>query len=225
MILGHTWSVEKSVSAASLYLRIPLPRQGAADPEVDRLGRIALNGAEMGFRCLLAPMLLVGLGCKQAPSTPAPSAESSRQTRTSTAPLVELDGPEVLAEVRRGPSALVLVNLWATWCEPCIEEFPDFQKIRAAYRDRGVRVLFVNCDFPGERDAAVAFLRSRGAELPSYAKRGGDMAFIEALHPEWSGALPATFLFDAAGRLIRFWEGEVDYATLSGALNDALSKP
>lgn len=138
-------------------------------------------------------------------------------------PLIDVDGPQLMAKVRDGGAQLTVVNVWATWCEPCKEEFPHFVAVGRAYRTKGVRVLFVTTDFGEDRAPAVAFLKKMGAPLPSYAKAGDDEAFIEMISPKWFGALPATVIFDPQGRRLRFFAGKVDRATLEKTLNELLS--
>ena len=138
-------------------------------------------------------------------------------------PLISVDGPQLLAKVRDGQAKLTVVNVWATWCDPCLEEFPHFVAVDRAYKSKGVRVLFVSTDFGEDVAAAVEFLKKVGAPLPSYLKEGKDEAFIEALSPKWVGTLPATVVFDRAGRRLRFFQGKVDRATLEKTLDELLA--
>ncbi|MBI4161032.1 MAG: TlpA family protein disulfide reductase [Acidobacteria bacterium] len=122
--------------------------------------------------------------------------------------------PEVLAAVRGGGGRATLVNVWATWCRPCLEELPDILEVRGRLRDRGMEVILVSGDFPGESAAVVGFLREQGVDFPSFIRAGDDMEFIDGLSPEWSGALPASFLYGADGRQVEFWEGKITAAEL-----------
>jgi hypothetical protein len=77
-------------------------------------------------------------------------------------------------------------------------------------------------DTASNRDAALTFMREQHAPSPSYIRAGRDADFMEALHPEWSGTLPATLLLDADRRVTRMWVGEVDEADLERALRTLL---
>jgi hypothetical protein len=57
-------------------------------------------------------------------------------------------------------------------------------------------------------------LAGQGVDFVSYLKTGDDMTFIESLNPRWTGALPATFVYDGAGRQQRFWEGKATFDTM-----------
>jgi thiol-disulfide isomerase/thioredoxin len=137
---------------------------------------------------------------------------------------------EVLDEVRRPGASAVVVNLWATWCQPCREEFPDLVRLGREYRERGLRVVFVSTDFVAEREQALKFLASQGVGGRSFIKdEGSDMTFIDAIDPRWTGVIPATFLYDGTGRNRWFHEGKTDYATvktqIEAVLADAAGPP
>jgi thiol-disulfide isomerase/thioredoxin len=135
-------------------------------------------------------------------------------------------GPErILEDVRRPGASVVVLNVWATWCQPCREEFPDLVRLEREYRARGVRLVLVSADFPDALGEAKAFLDEHGVAFPSFIKDGDvpDQAFIDGLDPRWSGALPATIVFDGAGRKTAFWEGKADYPTLERRVKEALN--
>ena len=118
----------------------------------------------------------------------------------------------------------MLVNVWATWCIPCREELPDLIRLRRNYHDKGFELLLVSADFDVETEELVSFLTEQGVDFPSYLKTGSDMDFIEGLHPDWSGALPATFLFNGEGELAKFWEGKATYEDLEDPIRSLLKE-
>lgn len=139
--------------------------------------------------------------------------------------LIEVDGPALRRVIRKTDARITVVNVWATWCEPCKEEFPDLVAVAKAYAPRGVRLLFVSTDFGDARPEAVKFLKAQGAKLPSYVQTGKDEPFIEALSPDWVGTLPSTFIFDAHGERKGFFQGKVERAALEEALDRLLATP
>jgi thiol-disulfide isomerase/thioredoxin len=128
----------------------------------------------------------------------------------------------VLREVRRPGASVTLVNVWATWCLPCREEFPDLLRLRRAYQARGLRLVLVNADFGEGKDEAVKFLADQGVDFPTLLKDQDDDTFINALGGGWSGALPATFVFDGTGKLVEAWEQKATYATLESKIRPFL---
>jgi thiol-disulfide isomerase/thioredoxin len=96
---------------------------------------------------------------------------------------------------------VVVVNFWATWCEPCREEFPAFIELQRRYAARGLRVLAVSIDSPSERGAEVKkFLAEMRPVFPVLLKTAGDPdEFINTVDPRWTGSLPATLIYDRSG--------------------------
>ena len=137
-------------------------------------------------------------------------------------PFLAADAGRVLEEVRRPGAAVVLVNVWATWCVPCREEFPDLLRLRRDHEQRGLRLVLVSADLSDQREDARAFLAAHGVDFPTFHKDAPDAAFIEALSPAWSGALPATMLFDARGTLRNTWESKRTYAELAAIIEPFL---
>ena len=125
---------------------------------------------------------------------------------------------ELRAAIAAPGAGAVVVNVWATWCLPCRKEFPDLLRAAGDYRASGVRLVLVSADFDDNTQAAREFLARHGVDFPSYLKTGTDMEFIDSLSPRWSGALPATFVFDRAGTLRDFWEGEASYDTFAARI-------
>jgi thiol-disulfide isomerase/thioredoxin len=121
----------------------------------------------------------------------------------------------------KGSSApVIVVNMWATWCEPCKEELPDFLRVRAQHQ--GVELILVSTDFESELPAAQRFLADRGVDFPTFVKEGSDMEFIDAIDPRWSGALPATLIYQRGGKLVQFVEGRISYEMLERVVSGVL---
>jgi len=133
------------------------------------------------------------------------------------------DAERVMAAVREPGARAVLVNVWATWCAPCRAEFPDLIRVAKELRGQGLRVVLVSADFDDALPQARAFLAEHDVDFPSYHKTGDDMKFINGLDSLWTGALPATILFDGAGHRVRFWEGKQTYDTFSQAVHEVLN--
>jgi thiol-disulfide isomerase/thioredoxin len=147
-----------------------------------------------------------------APTDAAPAAGS--------APLIVADADGLRNAIRAPGARVTLVNVWATWCQPCRAEFPDLLRIERDYRAKGLRFMLVSADF--DSAAPRAYLAEQQVHFASWFKDGDDQRFIDALSPEWSGALPATFVYAADGRLVRFWEGRASYPAFEEAVLEAM---
>ncbi len=114
----------------------------------------------------------------------------------------------------------ILINFWATWCEPCREEFPDLVKIHNDYKDK-IDVVIITLDDLAEIDRDVPkFLTEMKATMPSYLlKTTNEDAAIASVSKEWQGGLPFTILFDEKGVTAYFKQGKFKTETLRGAID------
>jgi thiol-disulfide isomerase/thioredoxin len=132
--------------------------------------------------------------------------------------------PAILAAIKAPGASAVLVNVWATWCEPCREEMPDLIRFYRDHRPQGLRLVLISADDDDQRAEVGRLLGALGFDGPAFIKRGNDMTFIDALDPHWKGALPATFLFDGRGTRSRSWLGAVTYDDLRARVSGLLRK-
>lgn len=121
--------------------------------------------------------------------------------------LVEADAQTILTAIEANPADFKVVNFWATWCGPCVKEFPDLMAVDSLMADRGVDVIFVSADFPEERPAILEFLQRHGVNEVTFLKDEADDPFISSFSDDWTGSLPATLVYNADDEVIAFWEG------------------
>ncbi len=121
---------------------------------------------------------------------------------------------DLQATISSRAGRVVVVNFWATWCLPCRVEFPELVRFGKTFADKGVDIVFVSTDFETDLPVATEFLKEQGVPWTSYVKTGIDFEFIETFHKQWSGALPATFVYDRDGNLRAFWEGITSFDEL-----------
>ena len=118
----------------------------------------------------------------------------------------------------------LLVNFWATWCEPCRLEFPDLVKIDNEYRARGLDFVAISTDDPSEAATGVPqFLREMKATMPAYILNVTDSEpVINSVDATWGGELPATFLYDRRGQLVFKHKGRIELKDLRPAIEKVL---
>jgi thiol-disulfide isomerase/thioredoxin len=113
-----------------------------------------------------------------------------------------IDGPTLKKTVQDQKGKIVVLNIWATWCEPCVTEFPDLVKLHQAYKDKGVVVIAASVDEPGDKTEVEKFIQKNGAEFPVYLRKSGRMEkFIDPVLKNWSGAVPMTLIYGKDGKL------------------------
>lgn len=104
----------------------------------------------------------------------------------------------------------VLVNIWATWCIPCVEEFPHIVDVQNEFRD-DLQVIFISADFPEEIERINGFLKDQKVDWQTYIKDDRDEPFIDAVWEKWSGAIPATVIYNKNGSNLTFFERSATY--------------
>jgi thiol-disulfide isomerase/thioredoxin len=119
---------------------------------------------------------------------------------------------------------VVFVNFWATWCGPCVAEFPSIVRLDRSYRSRGLAVMTVSADLPDQLETGVKpFLAKNRVTFPQYIIKGGDPeVMINAFDPKWQGDLPRTFVYDRSGHLVKTFEGGQSYAQFESAVKPLL---
>jgi len=153
-------------------------------------------------RLLLAASVLLGLA---GASGATPAVRLPTWTGGPTQPLALKDLGGTLHDLAEYRGQVVVVNFWATWCQPCREELPSLERLRDAMRGRRFEVLTVNV---AEGEPRVkSFLAEVPLRLPVLLDRNGDTQRAWKVR-----GLPATFLLDREG-VIRFWYlGELNWA-------------
>ena len=170
-------------------------------------------------------LILASLSVIVISSFAAPAQSRKNGAASLPAAVQEIDREGLKGLLKRETARPLLVNFWATWCDPCREEFPDLVKIDAQYRPKGLDFVAVSLDDLAEIKTAVAdFLREMGATMPAYLLNVGDPDLaIKDVDPQWHGALPATFLFSSDGKLAYKQFGRIKPLELRAAIERVMS--
>ena len=122
---------------------------------------------------------------------------------------ITADGVKEL--LQNNTQKLRLINVWATWCGPCVLEFPDFITIDRMYRGRDFEFVSISTDKPEKKAKALNFLKEQQASNPNYIFSGSDVyQLIDVVDPEWKGALPYTILVEPGGKIVYREQGLVN---------------
>lgn len=115
-----------------------------------------------------------------------------------------------------------LVNFWASWCTPCVEELPAFERIGEEYNQEPLRVLLVSLDFPQQIETRlVPFLERNEIRSEVLVLNDPDAnKWIDRVDPRWSGSIPATLIYDRESRIFR--EGTYTYDELKKIVEQKL---
>ncbi len=133
---------------------------------------------------------------------------------------IDIDGLKALLRPKGKP---ILMNFWATWCDPCREEFPDLVKIDAKYKAKLDTITISLDDVEDIATAVPKFLREVKANMPAYLLRTTDeSAAISMVAKDWSGSLPMTVIIGADGQTAYQKSGKFNPGVLTDEIEKAL---
>jgi len=113
--------------------------------------------------------------------------------------------------VKNNSDKLRLINVWATWCGPCAAEFSDFITLGRIYKQRDFEFISISTDDPEKKDKVLKFLKSKQSSGSNYLFAEDDKYnLIEAIDPQWQGALPYTILVEPGGKIVYARQGAID---------------
>lgn len=117
--------------------------------------------------------------------------------------------------LKNSSNKLRVINIWATWCGPCIKEFPSFIEMYHMYRNRDFELVTISADEPAQQEKALSFLQNNQASCTNYLFSGEDKyKLIEAVDPNWQGALPYTVIVEPGGTIVYAKQGIIDPYTV-----------
>ena len=158
-------------------------------------------------------------------SKPAPAKPSA--TATASMPKVAPLKPAAFAGmIKASAGKVVVVNFWATWCGPCVAEFPEFVKLDNEYKTKGgVRFVHITADDMTDLKKAVAFLKEQKSNADQFIQDTEDpQEMIDVVFKDWQGVLPATFVYDKTGKMVFHRLGIIDRDVLVAEIEKALKQ-
>lgn len=152
----------------------------------------------MKIRTVIAAVVLLAGGTALA----APQAKAPRDPE-----MIDIQGFQKVLEQNRGKA--LLVNFWATYCEPCRDEYPMLNELAKQYAPKGLQVVGVSMDDDGDLILMRRFLARYKPIFPNYRKTAGaEEAFRQSVLPGWTGTMPITVFYAKDGRQVGHFIGE-----------------
>lgn len=134
---------------------------------------------------------------------------------------IDIEGLKALLKPKGKP---LLINFWATWCDPCREEFPELVKLDTVYKGK-IDFLTISLDDVEEINRLVPkFLGQMKAEMPAYLlKTPDESAAIQLVSRDWAGNLPLTILYNSVGEIAYTRGGKIKYETMTAEIDKVLN--
>jgi len=166
----------------------------------------------MRTQIAVAALLLAAFSTAGAPQAKAPTDPK----------VIDAQGYQKLVQQHRGKP--LLMTFWATWCEPCRDEYPMLNELAKQYGPQGLQVVGVNFNDDGDLILMRRFIARYKPIFPNYRKKHGDEAgFTQVVWPQWNGALPVSFLYDKDGNQVGRVLGAGTRETYEAAIRQLLT--
>ncbi len=136
-----------------------------------------------------------------------------------------IDDAGVAKLAKNGTKNYRLINVWATWCGPCVAELDELVTIKRMYTTRPFEVVTISMDEPSKKDQALKLLTEKHASTKNYLIETADRdKFAEALDKDWPGPVPYTILVSPEGKVVYRKTGAFDALELKRAIVDQIGR-
>lgn len=137
--------------------------------------------------------------------------------------IATVDEMEQIKDSHKGK--VLLINFWATWCKPCVKEFPGLVKLYNDYKDKGFEIVFISVDVPEDVEPKVIpFLKSQNVDFVSYYNKfNNPEELINYIDKNWEGAIPSTYIYNKEGKLTAHILGSTSYEEFEKEINKDLN--
>jgi thiol-disulfide isomerase/thioredoxin len=174
----------------------------------------------------LAALALAGpIRAQATDEAPAPAEQTAaRYDFPAKGTTRVIDEKEVSSIIANHGSELLVVNFWATWCGPCVEELPYFVQLSKDYDEKAVRIVGFSVDLKKDVETKVVpFLVEREIPYANVVLFVDQEEIINSMSKEWGGEVPATFFFNAKGENVGQFLGQVEYEELKEKTDSLLA--
>lgn len=120
----------------------------------------------------------------------------------------------------------LFINIWATWCVPCREEFPDIVKLHKKYGKSNIDFVSISVDFNEEiTSKVIPFLNENNVDFKSYIQAfKNDEELINLINKDWQGAIPVTVIYNPMGQIVEFINGAKSYSVFETIISKYIKK-
>jgi thiol-disulfide isomerase/thioredoxin len=174
----------------------------------DETHRTRLDGRMLlTFAVVLAVALVAALPGRTQTDAGNAAPHAGKAAGSADPQLIDLAGyRQLLAKYKGKP---LVVNFWATWCEPCRDEYPMIVDLAKEFKPQGVSVIGVDMDDESDMNLVRRFIARMQPQFPNYRQKPGiDLdAFYDGVNPEWKGTMPQTVFYGRDGQILGFFLG------------------
>jgi peroxiredoxin len=139
--------------------------------------------------------------------------------------LKPIDEKDLARLMRNETDKLLVVNVWASWCGPCVAELPDFVTMNRMYRKRNFQMITISIDEPEQKDAALRILRENHASMTNYISSVTDRdKLADIIDKDWAGPIPHTVLIAPGGKIIYRQTNSIEPIEVRKAIVDFIGR-
>ena len=165
------------------------------------------NLGQRNVAIAIAVLIILGAGLPGFAQSSGTGKLAGRAGKPADPVLVDLAGyQQLLAKYRGKP---LVVNFWATWCEPCRDEYPMMVELAKQFKPQGVEVVGIDMDDESDMNLVRRFLVKMAPGFPNYRQKPGiDLdRFYDGVNPQWKGTMPQTMFYGKDGNVVGFFLG------------------
>ena len=146
---------------------------------------------------------------------------SAVYAQTTAVPILDFEGVKPYLE--KNNDTVYVINFWATWCKPCVEELPFLEQLLQDQMNQPLQVVLVSLDFRNQiQSKLIPFINNHSLQSKVIVLHDPDAnSWIDQVDERWSGAIPATLVYRRKKRLF-FKEGFEDYESIKSAIDQIL---